>query len=58
MGHNHRDLTLVHREEDRKLEPKRTAHFLRAVFSLWRNPVRLRANGKVYTYDRRGFSST
>lgn len=58
VGHNHRDLTLVHRAEDRKLEPKRIALFLRAVHSLWRNPVRLRANGKVFTYDRRGFSWT
>lgn len=57
VGH-HRDLTLVHREEERKLEAKRIALFLRAVHSLWRNPVRLRANGKVYSYDRRGFSST
>ena len=28
------------------------------VYALWRNPVKLRANGKVYTYDRRGLSST
>jgi spore cortex formation protein SpoVR/YcgB (stage V sporulation) len=58
LGHNHRDLTLVHKDEERKLEPKRISLFLKAVHSLWRNPVRLRANGKVYTYDRRGFSST
>jgi hypothetical protein len=32
--------------------------FLRAVYALWRNPVKMRANGKVYTYDRRGLSST
>ncbi|MBI3976386.1 MAG: SpoVR family protein [Armatimonadetes bacterium] len=57
VGH-HRDLTLVHRDEERKLEAKRIALFLRAVHSLWRNPVRLRANGKVYSFDRRGFSST
>jgi len=58
LGGNHRDLTLVHKDEERKLEPKRISLFLKAVHSLWRNPVRLRANGKVYTYDRRGFSST
>ncbi len=58
VGGNHRDLTLVHKDEERKLEPKRIALFLKAVHSLWRNPVRLCANGKVYTYDRRGFSST
>lgn len=58
LGGDHRDLALVHRDEERKLEPKRIALFLKAVHSLWRNPVRLRANGKVYTYDRRGFSST
>ncbi len=53
-----RDLMLVHMDEDRKLEPKRVALFLKAVYSLWRNPVKLRANGKVYTFDRRGLSST
>ncbi len=53
-----RDLLLAHLDEDRKLEPKRVNLFLRAVYSLWRNPVKLRANGKVYTYDRRGLSST
>jgi len=53
-----RDLLLTHLDEDRKLEPKRVGLFLRAVYSLWRNPVKLRANGKVYTYDRRGLSST
>jgi len=57
-GGNHRDLMLVHADEAKKLEPKRIALFLKAVHSLWRNPVRLRANGKVYAYDRRGFSST
>jgi stage V sporulation protein R len=53
-----RDLLLVHQDEDRKLEPKRIGLFLKAVYALWRNPVKLRANGKVYTYDRRGLSST
>ena len=53
-----RDLMLVHLDEDRKLEPKRVGLFLKAVYSLWRNPVKLRANGKVYTFDRRGLSST
>jgi len=53
-----RDLLLTHLDEDRKLEPKRLGLFLRAVYSLWRNPVKLRANGKVYTHDRRGWSST
>jgi stage V sporulation protein R len=53
-----RDLLLTHLDEDRKLEPKRVGLFLKAVYSLWRNPVKLRANGKVYTYDRRGLSST
>jgi len=53
-----RDLLLVHLDEDRKLEPKRLGLFLRSVYSLWRNPVKLRANGKVTTYDRRGLSST
>jgi len=56
-GH-HRELVLVHRDEERKLDPKRVGLFLRAVHSLWRNPVRLRANGKVYSYDRRGFSTS
>ena len=63
-----RDLLLAHLDErqvdgepplsDRKLEPKRVNLFLKAVHSLWKNPVKLRANGKVYTYDRRGLSST
>ncbi len=53
-----RDLLLTHLDEDRKLEPKRAGLFLKAVYALWRNPVKLRANGKVYTYDRRGLSST
>ncbi len=53
-----RDLLLTHLDEDRKLEPKRVNLFLKSVYSLWRNPVKLRANGKVYTYDRRGLSST
>ena len=53
-----RDLLLTHLDEDRKLEPKRVGLFLKAVYSLWRNPVKLRANGKVYTFDRRGLSST
>ena len=53
-----RDLLLTHLDEERKLEPKRLGLFLRAVYALWRNPVKLRANGKVYTYDRRGLSST
>jgi len=53
-----RDLILVHMDEERKLESKRVGLFLRAVYTLWRNPVKLRANGKVYTYDRRGLSST
>jgi stage V sporulation protein R len=53
-----RDLLLTHLDEDRKIEPKRLGLFLRSVYSLWRNPVKLRANGKVYTYDRRGLSST
>ncbi|HXF82174.1 MAG TPA: SpoVR family protein [bacterium] len=57
-GVPHRELVLVHREEERKLDPKRVALFLKAVHSLWRNPVRLRANGKIYTYDRRGFSTS
>ncbi|MCS7173264.1 MAG: SpoVR family protein [Armatimonadetes bacterium] len=53
-----RDLTLVHVEEGKKLDPKRIALYLRSVYTLWRNPVRLRANGKVYTYDRRGLSTS
>jgi spore cortex formation protein SpoVR/YcgB (stage V sporulation) len=53
-----RDLLLIHLDEDRKLEPKRVGLFLKAVYALWRNAVKLRANGKVYTYDRRGLSST
>ncbi len=53
-----RDLLLAHMDEDRKLEPKRIGLFLKAVHTLWRNPVKLRANGKVYTFDRRGLSST
>jgi spore cortex formation protein SpoVR/YcgB (stage V sporulation) len=57
-GPHHRELVLVHREEDRKLDAKRVGLFLKAVHSLWRNPVKLRANGKVYTYDRRGLSTT
>jgi len=57
-GGHQRELILTHREEERKLDPKRVSLFLRTVHSLWRNPVRLRANGKVYTYDRRGFSTT
>ncbi len=57
-GNHHRELMLVHRDEERKLDPKRVGLFLKAVHSLWRNPVRLRANSKVYSFDRRGFSST
>lgn len=57
-GNHHRELMLVHREEERKLDSKRVALFLKAVHALWRNPVRLRANGKVYSYDRRGFSTS
>jgi stage V sporulation protein R len=53
-----RELTLVHVEEGKKLDPKRIALYLRAVHTLWRNPVRLRANGKVYTYDKRGLSTS
>jgi len=62
-----RDLVLTHlkpnsngpddEDEDRKLDPKRIGRFLGAVYTLWRNPVKLRANGKVHTYDRRGYSS-
>lgn len=55
---HHRELVLVHRDEERKLDPKRVGLFLKAVHSLWRNPVRLRANGKVYSFDRRGFSTS
>ena len=57
-GAHNRELILVHREEERKLDPKRVGLFLKAVHLLWRNPVRLRANGKIYTYDRRGFSTS
>lgn len=57
-GPHHRELILVHREEDRKLDVKRVGLFLKAVHSLWRNPVKLRANGKLYAYDRRGLSTT
>ncbi len=53
-----RDLLLTHMDEDRKLEPKRVGLFMKAIYTLWRNPVKLRGNGKVYTYDRRGLSST
>jgi spore cortex formation protein SpoVR/YcgB (stage V sporulation) len=53
-----KELLLVHQEEDKKLDPKRVGLFLKAVHSLWRNPVRLRANGKVYVFDRRGFSTS
>ncbi len=53
-----RDLLLTHMDEDRKLEPKRVGLFMKAIYALWRNPVKLRGNGKVYTYDRRGLSST
>ncbi len=53
-----RDLLLAHMDEDRKIESKRIGLFLKSVYALWRNPVKLRANGKVYTYDRRGLSST
>ncbi len=52
-----RELVLVHPEEDRRLDPKRVGLFLRAVYGLWRNPVKLRTAGKVYTYDRRGLST-
>ena len=57
-GAHHRDLILIHRDEERKLDPKRVGLFLKAVHSLWRNPVRLRANGKTYSYDRRGLSTS
>ncbi len=53
-----RDLLLAHMDEDRKIESKRIGLFLKSVHALWRNTVKLRANGKVYTYDRRGLSST
>ena len=53
-----RDLVLVHTEEGRKLDPRRIALYLKAVHGLWRHPVRLRANGKLYTYDRRGLSTS
>lgn len=52
-----RDLVLVHVEEGRRLDPRRIALYLKAVYGLWRHPVRLRANGKLYTYDRRGLST-
>jgi len=57
-GSGPKELLLGHLEEDRKLDSKRVGLFLKAVHSLWRNPVRLRANGKVYTYDRRGLSTS
>jgi len=57
-GPHQRELVLVHRDEERKLDSKRVGLFLKAVYLLWRNPVRLRANGKIFTYDRRGFSTT
>lgn len=57
-GTHHRELVLVHQDEERKLDAKRVGLFLKSVHSLWRNPVRLRANNKVYSFDRRGFSST
>lgn len=57
-GAHHRDLVLVHRDEERKLDSKRIGLFLNAVHSLWRNPVRLRANGKVFSYDRKGLSTS
>lgn len=57
-GGSGRDLMLVHKDDERKLDPKRVGLFLKAVHTLWRNPVRLRANGKVYTYDRRGLSTS
>jgi len=53
-----RDLVLVHVEEGRKLDPRRIALYLKAVQALWKHPVRLRANGKLYTYDRRGLSTS
>lgn len=53
-----KELLLVHQEEDKKLDPKRVGLFLKSVHSLWRNPVRLRANGKIYVFDRRGFSTS
>src|SRR5205807_4575344 len=46
-GSGPKELLLGHLEEDRKLDSKRVGLFLKAVHSLWRNPVRLRANGKV-----------
>lgn len=57
-GTHHRDLVLVHRDDERKLDPKRVGLFLKTVHSLWRNPVRLRANNKVYSFDRRGLSTS
>jgi stage V sporulation protein R len=53
-----RDLLLTHLDEERKLDPKRINRFMEAVYALWHNPVKLRANGKVFTYDRRGLSAT
>ena len=57
-GATPRELLLVHRDEDRRLDPKRVGPFLKSVHAIWRNPVRLRGNGKVYTYDRKGLSTT
>ncbi|HEV8355071.1 MAG TPA: SpoVR family protein [bacterium] len=57
-GATPRELMMVHRDEDRKLDPKRIGLFLKSVHALWRNPVRLRGNGKVYTYDRKGLSTS
>jgi spore cortex formation protein SpoVR/YcgB (stage V sporulation) len=57
-GSSGKELLLAHQEEDRKLDSKRVGLFLKAVHSLWRNPVRLRANGKLFTYDRRGLSTS
>lgn len=58
LGATPRELVLVHRDEDRRLDPKRVGPFLKAVHTIWRNPVRLRGNGKIYTYDRKGLSTT
>jgi stage V sporulation protein R len=57
-GATPRELMMVHRDDDRKLDPKRVGLFLKSVHALWRNPVRLRGNGKVYTYDRKGLSTS
>lgn len=57
-GSHSRELVLVHRDEGRKLDAKRVGLFLKALHTLWRNSIRLRANGKTYTFDRRGLSST